>query len=144
MNKETLSFKIKLGSTHWDKLPAYTISVDNDLVSEGQCNNESIIDFDHELSDGEHELRIQLVNKTNKDCVQNEEKTEILRDMQLHIQEIYIDNIDLGHIKHGCSEFIPDDKNQHETLKACVDLGWNGTYVLKFTSPFYIWLLENM
>jgi hypothetical protein len=29
-------------------------------------------------------------------------------------------------------------------LDNCVNLGWNGTYTLKFASPFYIWLLEKL
>jgi len=34
--------------------------------------------------------------------------------------------------------------NLPDSVKNCVNLGWNGKWVLPFTSPFYIWLLENI
>lgn len=144
MNNEKLKFNITLRSTHWDKIPEYNIYVNDDLVQSGACDSLSQIELYKDISEGHNELRIELTNKTNSDCVQNEDKTEILKDMMLHIDKIRIDNIDLEHIRHTCSRFVPADPNEHETLEECVDLGWNGTYILKFTSPFYIWLLENM
>jgi len=144
MSNENLRFNITLRSTHWDKVPEYKVYVNDTLIDSGSCDKVTELDFHSEVAEGDHELRIELVNKTDADCVQSEDKTEILKDMQLHIDRISIDNIDLEHIKHTCSTFVPHDKNRHETLTECVDLGWNGTYILKFTSPFYIWLLENM
>ena len=139
---ETLKFNIKLKSTIWSKVPEYKIYLNDTFISQGQCNQEETIEFTHEIQDGEQEIRIQLVNKDNADCVQDSDGN-IVKDMLLHIDNILIDNIDLGYIKHTKSEFHPEDPNR-DILKQCVDLGWNGTYVLKFTSPFYIWLLENM
>jgi hypothetical protein len=145
MSSENLRFDITLKSTHWDKKPMYSILIDDEVVvSELVCDQQDNQSFYKELSEGEHTLGIKLLNKENSDCVQNENKTAILKDMQLHVSSISIDNIELKHIKHTCSTFVPTDTRQHETLQECVDLGWNGTYILKFTSPFYIWLLENM
>jgi hypothetical protein len=144
MSKEKLRFNISLRSTHWDKKPEFVVTLNDTAITQGVCDGTEECSFYHELSEGDHELQIQLVNKEDSDCVQNEDKTEILKDMQLHIDSISIDNINLEHIKHTCSTFVPADSKQHETLSECVDLGWNGTYILKFTSPFYIWLLENM
>lgn len=144
MSKEKLKFAINLSSTHWSKTPDFKVVIGDTELAHGTCDGETEVQFYHELSEGEHELQIQLLNKEDSDCVQNADKTEIVKDMMLHINKIRIDNIDLEHIKHTCSTFVPADTEQHETLTECVDLGWNGTYILKFSSPFYIWLLENM
>ena len=141
---ENLKFDILLTSTQWGKVPEFNIYIDDNLIEHASCNERHESSFMHEIADGDHELRIELLNKTNDDCVQNADKTEIIKDMQLHVSNIKIDHIDLGLIRHTCSTFVPKDPEQHETLKECVDLGWNGIYILKFTSPFYIWLLENM
>lgn len=139
---EKLKFNIKLKSTMWDKVPEYKIYLNDTFISQGQCEQEETVEFTQDVYDGEQELRIELINKDNSDCVQDD-NGNIVKDMLLHIDYISIDNIDLEHIRHTGSVFEPKDPSR-ETLTQCVDLGWNGTYVLKFTSPFYIWLLENM
>jgi len=139
---ERLSFKIKLKSTLWDKVPEYRILLDDALIETGTCESESLVEFDHDVSEGDHIIGIELTNKDNTDCV-TDDQGNILKDMLLHIDNISIDNVELQHILHTSSEFVPKDKDR-PTLPQCVDLGWNGTYRLKFTSPFYIWLLENM
>ena len=91
--------------------------------------------------DQDHLLEIRLVNKTSKDTVT--ENDEIVKDTLLNIDSIAIDDIELGDLKWSMSEFVGDNPNR-PILQRCVNLGWNGSYHLKFTSPFYIWLLENM
>ena len=80
----------------------------------------------------------------------------IVKDLLLNIDSIEIDEIDIGSLKWTASNYTPmypESYTQHvlrtgqeiETeLKNCVNLGWNGTWSLPFTSPVYIWLLENI
>jgi len=143
MNKESLSFEVSLRSTHWRKIPHFKIFVNDTLIKEDSCDKSTSLKFNYAVEDGVNHLKIQLINKEDTDCVQNKDKTEILKDMLLHIDSISIDNVNLDHVIHTCSQFVPQDPSR-PVLKECVDLGWNGTYVLEFTSPFYIWLLENM
>ena len=68
--------------------------------------------------------------------------------MLLNIDGITIDDISLGQLLWN-AEYILDKPQQYNSkeiteLANCVNLGWNGTYVFKFTSPFYIWLLEKL
>lgn len=111
--------------------------------AEGQCNESlSYVEFSADLiEDQEYCLKIRLENKTNADTII--QGSEIVKDMLLNIDSIEIDGIELGEIKWNGSEFVADDPSR-ETLDRCVNLGWNGSYQLKFTSPFYLWLLENM
>ena len=73
---------------------------------------------------------------------------DIVKDMILNIDDVIIDDISLGNLLWS-AEYILDEKQIYQgqeidRLDGCVNLGWNGTYVLKFSSPFYIWLLEKL
>lgn len=143
-HKEELSFKIELTGTFWNKVPAYSILVDSQEYAKGSLPEPATVKFTCNLEeDKEHTLEIRLDNKTDDDCVQNNDKTAILQDMLLNIISIEIDEIELGELKWSATEFVPDD-SARPILKKCVNLGWNGSYRFKFTSPFYLWVLENM
>ena len=140
---ETLSFKIGLSGTFFNNVPAYSILVNGIKQTSGKVSAETeIIEFSADIEDDqEHILEIRLENKTNRDTVT--ENGEIVKDTLLNIDSIAIDDIELGELKWSMSEFVADDPSR-PTLLRCVNLGWNGSYRLKFTSPFYLWLLENM
>lgn len=143
--KETLTFRIGLSGTFWDKVPQFSILIDNQNYISGQVDSTETKYFEFTVDleeDKTFTLKIRLENKTDSDTVQNENKTEILKDMLLNIDQIEIDDIDLADLKWTHSEFIADDTTR-PTLKKCVNLGWNGSYELKFRTPFYLWLLEN-
>ena len=143
MSKEKLNFKIELSGTYHDKLPKYSILLNGNVMASGEVGDKHAVEFVAELEEEkEHVLSIRLENKTHFDTVQNEDKTEILKDMLLNIESISVDEIELGDLKWNISEFIGDDANR-PVLKRCVNLGWNGSYNIKFTCPFYVWLLEN-
>jgi len=148
MSTEKVHFKIGLSGHYWDKQPEYSI-----LFNEAQVIEKTIIstasdevfyvEFDQEIEEGPCVLKIRLENKDWHDTIQNEDKTEILKDMLLHIDSVEIDEIQLGHLIFAKSQFIGDDA-ERPILDKCLDLGWNGTWQLQFESPFYIWLLENI
>ena len=107
---------------------------------------EQIVKFERRIDEGDHQLKIRLENKTMADTVI--ENGEVIKDMLLNIDDIIIDDISLGNILWS-AEYILDKKQTYkgqeiDHLDGCVNLGWNGTYVLKFSSPFYIWLLEKL
>lgn len=145
-SKETLKFRIGLSGTFWEKVPLFSILIDKqNYVSDFIDSKETkYFEFTTDLElDKTFTLRIRLENKTDSDTVQSEDKSEILKDMLLNIDHIEIDEIDIADLKWSHSEFIADD-SARPTLKKCVNLGWNGSYELKFTTPFYLWLLESM
>ena len=98
---------------------------------------------------------IEFLNKTSMDTVKGD-NDQIVSDLLLNIDSVEIDEIELGTIKWTHSDYqplYPKDyaeiqlKNGNElqsNIKDCVNLGWNGKWILPFTSPFYIWLLENI
>jgi len=147
MDKELVHVKLGLSGTYWDKRPQYRVEFNDVIMCQGEITGESevveYVEFDCEYSTDDVALRVYLTNKTDTDTVQNSDKTAILNDMLLNIESCEIDEIDLGNLIYSLSEFIPDDGSR-PVLKICVNLGWNGAWTLRWTNPFYIWLLENI
>lgn len=147
-NIETLTFKIGLSGTYWDKKPAYSVLIDGVEQAAGIISSDNgtveYKEFTANLVDNQqHTLSVRLNNKTNDDTIQNDDKTEIVKDMLLNICSVEIDGLELGQMKWDSSVFVADD-SERPTMTECVNLGWNGTYSITFSCPFYLWLLENM
>ena len=145
---EQLHFKVELAGTYWAKHPVYTVLFNGTVVKTEEISAASgesfFVEFDQEVTEGTtYQLQVRLENKADSDTVENEDKTAIIKDMMLHIRSIEIDEIDLGDLVWKNGLFTGDDPAR-PVLDQCVDLGWNGTWVLEFESPFYIWLLENI
>jgi hypothetical protein len=148
MNEEKLSFVVALSGTFWDRRPQFSIWLDDHLIvaSEIASAAQQEIKFERTIDEGAHTLKIRLENKNNSDTVL--ENGEVIKDMLLNIDDIMIDDISLGNLLWS-AEYILDHPHEYKgqtvtKLDNCVNLGWNGTYILKFTSPFYIWLLEQL
>jgi hypothetical protein len=147
VNKENLKFDISLSGTYWDKKPQFSVWLDDHPVIQTELANPiQTVTFERELYEGEHALKIRLENKNNNDTVLN--NGEIVKDLLLNIDDITIDDISLGNLL-WTAEYHLDKPQEYQgktitQLHSCVNLGWNGTYILRFTSPFYIWLLEKL
>ena len=148
MTEEKLSFVVALSGTFWDRRPQFSIWLDDHQVvaSEIVSLAQQEIKFERTIDEGLHTLKIRLENKTSQDT--QLENGEVVKDMLLNIDDIMIDDISLGNLLWS-AEYILDKKQMYkgqeiDHLDGCVNLGWNGTYVFKFTSPFYVWLLENL
>ena len=144
---ETLNFHIGLAGTYWKKQPEYSILINDSLIKRDVVSVASeetfYVDFNAAVLEGPCTLKIRLENKDWTDTVENENKTAIVKDMLLNIRGVEIDNISLGNLLYTETIFVGDDP-ERPVLDRCQDLGWNGTWTLKFDSPFYIWLLEKI
>ena len=147
MDKELVHVKLGISGTYWDKKPQYRVEFNDTIMAQGEITADSnvtqYVEFDCEYDTQEVLLQVFLTNKTNSDTVENEDKTAIVRDMLLNIVSCEIDEIDLGNLIYELTEFVAEDSSR-PTLKNCVNLGWNGAWCLRWTNPFYIWLLENI
>ncbi len=159
MATEKLKFKLELYATMWDRPPVAEILINNiSIVKKEITSSESdadVIEFEHELVDGEKNyLTIRRSGKGNNQTVVNE-KGDILKDQLLHIKSIEIDDIDLGAIVYE-GEYTPEypepwakqqresGNNLRDSFKNVTKMGHDGEWRLKFESPFYMWLLENL
>lgn len=148
MNEENLEFIITLSGIFWSKHPQYSIWLDEQLIvaSEIAGKAQQPVHFTRKVIEGSHSLKIRLENKTPLDTIVVD--NTVTNDMLLNIDDISIDGISLGELLWK-QQYILDEPQEYQgeiikRLDKCVNLGWNGTYILNFNSPFYIWLLENI
>lgn len=149
MEQESLEFAVTVSGTYWDKKPQFSIWIDNKVIIQTEISSDDLQThkFTRNIDEGEHTLRIKLENKTKTDTLIIND--EISKDMLLNINDITIDDITLGRLMWTESIFALDEPQQYQgkeitQLDNCVNLGWNGSYVFKFSSPFYLWLLEKL
>jgi hypothetical protein len=107
--------------------------------------NQENFSFEFDDDEGQHELRFVMKNKT-ADHTQLGANGDLVRDACLVISNVTFDDIPLDHVitektvySHNFNGSGPSTQS-----KFYGTLGCNGTVSLKFTTPMYLWLLENL
>ena len=158
MSIEKLKFKLELYSTYWDKAPQVEIIIGEQSKFKqeitGTEQNPDVIEVYHDLEEGK-EYKI-VIHRTNKDDSQTVvDNNQIIKDQLLFIKSIEIDEIDLGGLIYEglyhpqypepwASEQKQAGKELPVSFKNVTSMGHNGRWEITFTSPFYMWLLENL
>jgi hypothetical protein len=159
MATEKLKFKIELYATMWNKPPHAEIMINDKSFFKGDITGTeekpNIITFEQELVEGEESsLSIHRSGKGKYETVVND-KGDILKDQLLNIKSIEIDEIDIGALVYE-GVYTPDYPEPwatqqrdagvvlEKTSKNVTQMGHNGVWTFSFTSPFYMWLLENL
>ena len=159
MGTEKLKFKLELYATMWDKPPHVEVFINDKKYFEGDItgteDKPDTVEFEDEFTEGQDSnLTIKRSGKRNNQTVIND-KGDILKDQLLHIKGIEIDEIDIGALVYE-GVYTPKypepwatqqrEANQElpETLKNVTQMGHDGEWRFKFSSPFYMWLLENL
>jgi hypothetical protein len=101
----------------------------------------------HEFSENEadYEFKIILKNKIDEHTT-IDDKGNIVADALIKIDNIYLDEIAIDQLVYQHAEYFHNGNNSYEIKphKFYGNLGCNGTVSLKFSTPVYLWLLENM
>ena len=105
------------------------------------------ITFSHDISDddGEHKLRVVISGKTSGHT-QVDEAGNIVKDATLQISNVVIDDIDVNQLflekcvyTHNFNDTQSEIQDTFHGVAGC-----NGTISFSFSTPIYLWLLENM
>ena len=155
---ESLKFKIELYSTYWNKPPTVEVKVGDKSYFKNEITSTekqpTLIEFVHDCeSDKPHNLNIIRTNKNVKETVV--ENNKIVKDQLLNIKHVEIDEINIGSLIYEgiyTPEYPEPWATQQaklgnklpESYKNVTELGHNGIWAFTFTSPFYMWLLENL
>jgi len=122
------------------------VSLDGSVVYENVHVTETY-DFSHSVKDddGDHELVIEMFGK-QQTHTKIDEHGNILKDAMLKIDYVEFDDIDVSDLLTKIAEYHHDfNGSQAPTVaKFYKNLGCNGAVKVKFSTPLYIWLLENM
>lgn len=95
--------------------------------------------------EAEHVLKLVLKNK-QPEHTKISPSGEIVSDAVLEITDVKFDDVELGQIVHNLTVYQHNFNGTQPTTqqKFYGVMGCNGTAELKFTTPIYLWLLENM
>ena len=141
---ETVDVKINLSSEHWDdRYPGARVYINQELIHEGLIAEPTELSWSGELEEGEQVIVVEMYDKRDGDTVFDENEN-IIKDVILNIDNISFGDVDLNELVQMGSMYYPKSKYAPEVLDQCVNLGWNGRWELKFSSPTYLWLLENL
>jgi hypothetical protein len=140
------------------KFTAKTTDVGNPLGLTVKHNNQTVfdtdqliepktvaIDIDDEIDDVEHVVSIILKNKT-AEHTKIDDQGNIIADSLITISEILMDDIEIDQLFFEKSQYTHSFNSNAEFVTETFygTMGCNGTVEFKFTTPTYIWLLENM
>ena len=158
MATETLKFKLELYATYWNKPPIAEIKIaDKTYFKDKITSTEqepTVIEFEHLLeNDKSYSLDIIRTGKTDQETVL--ENDTIIKDQLLNIKYVEIDEIDLGALlfegvytpeypEPWATQLRDKGVSLPKSFKNVTQMGHNGVWAFKFTSPFYMWLLENL
>ena len=105
------------------------------------------IEFTHKFSTAtaDHELRFVMKNK-NVEHTRVDQTNNIVHNACLAIGDIAFEEIKLGHMVIEQATYTHDFNGTGPKTqdKFFGEMGCNGTVSLKFNTPIYLWLLENM
>ena len=123
-----------------------TISIDGQPVWHSDHVAETVT-WQYEADDtpGDHQLIFEMSGKL-PDHTNVDDQGNIVKDALLTVRNIKLDEIDISEIVTNKAKYHHNFNGSQPLLedKFFGDLGCNGQVALEFTTPVYIWLLENV
>ena len=144
MEKLVFSCTVENNSDFEDLGLEFWLDDDKFFDSNVKKGDTSII-YEFKEDEADHSLKIVLKNKTI-DHTTVDDTGKILTDALTSIKEICFDeiNIDQLFFEHAVYTHNYNGSGDNIEDEFYGNLGCNGTVELKFSTPFYMWLLEHM
>jgi len=146
MTPNTITVAFTLNTTNPEAELGFEAWIDDEkFVDIAHVQDEQPVTMTMSDADGSHELRLVLKNKTQAHT-QIDEQGTIVSDATLTINNLSFDEISLGYMFTELATYTHDFNGTKETTQERFhgEMGCNGTVSLKFDTPIYLWLLENM
>ena len=140
----TAKIKFNVGTTNMAAGLAMQIWIDSEKIFDQIIVETTPVEFNLSEDEAEHSLRFVMSNKM-PDHTRIDDAGNIISDSRLTVSDIEFDEILLGQIVTDKAVYTHNfNGTTAETQeKFYGEIGCNGTVELKFTTPVYIWLLEN-
>jgi hypothetical protein len=142
----TVKFSCNISNTDYSAELGLEICIDDlQIFNQEWISGPVTFDYDFSDSDGVHELKFVMKNKTRRHT-QCDAEGNIINDARLVIVDIAFDEIKLGQMMTDLSIYQHNFNGTGSDIqdKFYSEIGCNGTVTLPFTTPVYMWLLENM
>lgn len=142
MDQTQLSFRAT--STATDLV--LTVAIDEKIIYNGTLNP-TPTEISSEISEdeGEHVLTIEMSGKTAGHTKVDPDGM-IIEDHLIQLSDLLFDDIGLGHALTDLAVYEHDFNGTGQKVqeKFYGKMGCNGKVILRFNTPIYLWLLENM
>jgi hypothetical protein len=150
MSEQTFPFSCKIATSDPTCALSLEILLDDERIYYNPHVSETV-EFSHEINDTElkkdRELKFVMSGKKPEHTqILDSESGTIIKDVLLSVTEITMDDIDIGLIVDAKSvyshNFNGTGRDTQESFFG--EMGCNGTVSFAFSTPIYLWLLENM
>lgn len=107
--------------------------------------NHQLFTHDFPDNDADHVFEIELSGKSPAHT-EIDQKGNILQDRVVEISDMSLDDIPLGHLVVEHSRYHHDHNGTSLPMQSDFfgTMGCNGRVQMKFSTPTYLWLLENI
>lgn len=125
----------------------FKVTLDQQVIYDHVVGNDTVT-IEHDFVDEEnvdHELIVEMMGKTAQHT-ELDQQGNIVHDTLLEIQNLSLDGIDVTSVLNKITQYHHDSNGSqpvHEQEFFGV-MGCNGRVSMKFSSPLYLWLLENI
>tara|TARA_B110000503_G_C7098971_1_gene392936 strand:+ start:297 stop:770 length:474 start_codon:yes stop_codon:yes gene_type:complete len=155
LKTEKIPFKITLNSSFWKDAPKFEIRVNDEIIVDSSLKQNGVaetFEFFREFTSDEKTINSFQIILKDKDKYQTVvENDKIIKDQLLTIENLEIDEMDLTSIIHNQkyyptynTEYVEKNPELPKFVTNTLTMGHNGYWEIQFTSPFYLWLLENL
>ena len=143
---DKISITFDLASSDYTVPLAFELQLDNTTIfALDQVTEPVAVSVKIDDTDGKHEFKFVMKNKTSEHTVVDD-AGNIVSDAMLSITNFAMDDIKLGHVFTELAVYHHDFNGSQEPVEDEFygNMGCNGHVSLEFTTPTYLWLLENM
>jgi hypothetical protein len=144
---ETAQISFELSTSNAAVPLAFEAWVDDQCIFKTDHVTETVkVSYDlPEEDDAPHSLRLIMSGKTHKHTWVDDDGN-ITQDARLSVSNVCFDEIELGQVFLDRAIYTHNFNGTGESVNDQFfgEMGCNGTIELKFSSPVYLWLLENM
>jgi len=126
---------------------ALRVTLDDKIIYHSEPGTEPTV-ITHEFDDGQegpHVLVFEMTGKLPSHTVLDAHGT-ITQDRCIMITDLAFDDIQLGHMFTAVARYSHDHNGTTEPITEAFYgvMGCNGRVTVEFSTPIYLWLLENM
>lgn len=143
---DKISITFDLASSDYAVPLAFELQLDNTTIfALDQVTEPVAVRVEIDDAEGEHEFKFVMKNKTSEHTVVDD-TGNIVSDAMLSISNFAMDDIQLGHVFTELAVYHHDFNGSQAPIKDKFygNMGCNGHVSLVFTTPTYLWFLENM
>lgn len=143
---DKISITFDLTSSDYAVPLAFELQLDDTTIfALDQVTEPVAVSLEIDDTEGEHEFKFVMKNKTQEHTVVDDDGN-IVSDAVLTISNFAMDDIKLGHTFTELAVYHHDFNGSQAPVedKFYGDMGCNGHVILAFTTPIYLWLLENI